>query len=66
MSSQVGGVPIAPSAEGRANLAQEVSVLAHHSSCHGGINIEIDAPPGVQVTVHLNDGLIADETVPSS
>ena len=33
---------------------------------HGGINIEIDAPPGVQVTVHLNDGLIADETVPSS
>lgn len=64
--SRQDGAPIAPSAEGRTDLADEVTVFAHHSSCHAGINIEIDAPPGVQVTVHLNDGLIADEKVPET
>lgn len=66
MAGPVGGVPIAPSAEGRDDLTNTVTLFAHHSSSHGGINVEIDAPAGVQVTVHLNDGLIADETVPES
>ncbi|WP_157931682.1 hypothetical protein [Mycobacteroides abscessus] len=54
---------IAPSPSGRNNLVDDVRVYAHHSALHDGINIEIDAPAGVHVTVHLNDGLIAEETV---
>lgn len=55
---------IAPSAEGRNNLADSVSVYAHHSSIHDGINIEIDAPAGTRITVHLNDGSLVDRIVP--
>lgn len=54
-----------PSAEGRNNLADVVEVYAHHSSVHDGINVEIDAPAGTRVTVHLNDGMIAEVVVPS-
>jgi hypothetical protein len=56
-------IPPGPSEEGRTNLTDKVRVFAHHSSVHDGINIEIDAEDGVQVTVHLNDALIADEMV---
>ncbi|AOS94907.1 MULTISPECIES: hypothetical protein [Mycobacterium avium complex (MAC)] len=55
---------ILPSAEGRNNLKDTVKVVAHHSSCHDGVNIEIDAPAGTRITVNLNDGLIADRVVP--
>ncbi len=56
--------PPAPSAEGRNDLADTVGVLAHHSSVHDGINIEIDAPTGTRITVHLNDGILTDVVVP--
>ena len=49
---------------GRNNLAGEVTVLAHHSSVHDGINVEIDAPTGTRVTVHLNDWVLTDVVVP--
>ncbi|SKK26019.1 Uncharacterised protein [Mycobacteroides abscessus subsp. massiliense] len=55
---------VEPSAEGRADLAELVSVCAHHSSIHDGINVEIDAPAGTRITVHLNDGAVADIVVP--
>ena len=55
---------VAPSAEGRCNLAGAVAVYAHHSSVHDGINVEIDAPAGTRVTVHLNDGDLVDVVVP--
>ncbi|SKU01066.1 hypothetical protein [Mycobacteroides abscessus] len=56
--------PVAPSAEGRNNLATETSVYAHHSSVHDGINIEIDAVAGTRITVHVNDWLLADLIIP--
>lgn len=55
---------VGPSAEGRCNLTDEVSVFAHHSSVHDGINVEIDAPAGTRITVNLNDGRLADVIVP--
>ncbi|TEA09181.1 hypothetical protein CCUG60884_00171 [Mycobacteroides salmoniphilum] len=55
---------VEPSAEGRSNLDELVSVCAHHSSVHDGINIEIDAPAGTRITVHLNDGALADIVAP--
>ncbi|ORW08485.1 MULTISPECIES: hypothetical protein [Mycolicibacter] len=57
-------LPPDPSEEGRADLVDEVQVYAHHGSCHAGINVEIDAPAGTRITVHLNDGQIADVVVP--
>ncbi|GAB4987868.1 hypothetical protein MAHJHV61_33270 [Mycobacterium avium subsp. hominissuis] len=59
---QVGTV--APSAEGRADLVDKVFVYAHHSSVHDGINVEIEAPAGTRITVHLHDGILADVIVP--
>lgn len=56
-------IPPGPSDTGRSDLADKVAVLTHHSSVHGGINVEIEAAEGVHVTVHLNDALVADETV---
>lgn len=55
---------VAPSAEGRCDLTDAVSVLAHHSSVHDGVNVEIDAPAGTRITVNLNDGTVADVIVP--
>ncbi len=52
-----------PGPDGRNNLADSVSVLAHHSGIHDGVNVEIEAPEGTHVTVHLHDALIADEVV---
>lgn len=57
------GEAVQPSAEGRADLVDKVSVYAHHSSLHPGINVEIDAPAGTRITVHLNDGPLADVVV---
>lgn len=54
-----------PSDEGRSNLAADVMVCAHHSSVHDGVNVEIDAPAGTRITVHLNDGDLVDVVVPS-
>lgn len=56
---------VQPSAEGRNNLAGKVGVCAHHSSVHDGIDIEADAPTGTRITVHLNDGELADTVVPA-
>lgn len=55
---------IGPSNSGRNNLVDEVSVAAHHSSVHEGVNVEIDAPAGTRITVHVNDGRVADLVVP--
>lgn len=52
-----------PSTEGRANLT-DVAVYAHHSTVHDGVNVEIDAPTGTRITVHINDGLVVDLVVP--
>lgn len=56
---------IDPSENGKDSLSGIVWVYAHQSDVHGGVNVEIDAPAGVKVTVHLNDGLIADVKVPA-
>lgn len=55
---------VGPSAEGRCNLVDDVSVVAHHSSVHDGINVEIDAPAGTRITVNLNDWSLVDVIVP--
>lgn len=52
------------SAEGRNNLAGDVMVCAHHSSVHDGVNVEIEAPAGTRITVHVNDGRVVDTVVP--
>jgi hypothetical protein len=54
----------APSDSGRDNLTDVVDVYAHHSDTHDGINVEIDAPAGVRITVHVNDGRVVDLVVP--
>lgn len=54
----------APSDTGRDNLTDIVDVYAHHSGSHDGINVEIDAPAGVRITVHINEGLSVDLVVP--
>lgn len=56
-------IPPGPSDTGRNDLADKVRVLAHHSSVHDGINVEIEADEGVHVTVHLNEARVVDETV---
>ncbi|MBB3752559.1 hypothetical protein FHT44_005071 [Mycolicibacterium sp. BK634] len=53
-----------PSMEGRDDLPEDVEVYAHHSSSHDGLNIEIDAPAGVHITVHINDGMALEMVVP--
>lgn len=52
-----------PSSGGR-NDHGDVGLYAHHSSVHDGINVEIDAPAGVRITVHINDGRAVDLVVP--
>ena len=55
---------VEPIPSGRNNLADVVDVWAHHSGVHDGINVEIDAPAGVRITVHINDGRVVDLMVP--
>lgn len=55
---------IQESESGRNNLVGDVLVHAHHSSQHDGVNIEIDAPAGTRITIHLNDGDLVDVVVP--
>lgn len=54
----------APSESGRDNLTDVVEVYALHSSIHDGINVEIEAPAGVRITVHINDGRVVNLVVP--
>lgn len=43
----------------------ECEVYAHQSSFgENTLNVEIDAPTGVTVRVHLNDGRLIEATVP--
>jgi hypothetical protein len=35
-------------------------IVAHWSSVHEGVNIELDVPDGLRVTVHYNDWLAVD------
>lgn len=56
---------IDPSPSGRNHFASQVLVYGHHSDVHDGANIEIDAPEGARITVHLNEGLIVDVVIPS-
>lgn len=58
------GLRPAPSTEGRNDLPEGVQVYAHHSSSHDGLNVEIDAPAGVPITVHINDGTALEMVVP--
>lgn len=39
---------------------EPVTVYAHWSGQHDGVNVEIDLPPGIPLTVHVNDGLLLD------
>ena len=52
------GHTVQPAPDGRNNLAEAVDVFAHHSGVHDGINVEIDAPAGVHITVHINEGRV--------
>ena len=43
----------------------ESEVFAHQSNIgEDTLNIEIDAPSGVTVRIHLNDGYVTEVTVP--
>lgn len=55
---------VRPSPDGRNNLAGVVEAYAHHSAVHDGINVEVFAPAGVRITVHVNDGRVVDLVVP--
>ncbi|MCK0441184.1 hypothetical protein MUG78_17435 [Gordonia alkaliphila] len=68
-----GGAPRTPDASDRGvrtAAIEQCSVYAHQSShvegCHTPdvVNVEIDAPPGVTVRIHLNDGKIYETVVP--
>lgn len=37
-----------------------LAVFAHWSASHTGINVEIDLPDGLPLTVHVNDGLMVN------
>ena len=45
-------------------LPPDTLVTAHSSKVHDGLNVEIDAPAGLRITVHVNDGPVADLVVP--
>ena len=47
----------------RVDLPQGVAVTGHRSTVHDGVNVEIDAPEGMRVTVHLNDWKQVDEVI---
>jgi hypothetical protein len=39
-----------------------LAVFAHWSAVHDGVNVEMDVPDGLRVTVHFNEWLAVDAT----
>jgi hypothetical protein len=50
------GDPERPAPEG-------LAVFAHWSASHDGINVEMDVPDGLRVTVHYNGHCVVDQQV---
>ena len=40
-----------------------LAVFAHWSAVHDGVNVEMDVPDGLRVTVHYNDQCVVDQQV---
>jgi hypothetical protein len=46
-------------------MPEDCDVVGHTSKVHPGLNVEIDAPEGTLVTVHLNDWQVVNQVIPA-
>lgn len=52
-----------PDEEKPEDAPEGFEVVAHMSKVHPGVNVEIDAPDGMPLTVHVNDGPVVNVVI---